>query len=138
MFGIGMPELLLILCIALMVIGPKKLPDLARSLGRAMREFKKATSELKESINAEADFKEVRDSFDGIKGDLKSSFDAKMDEFMKEDEPEDGSDAPKKDDPEKPSADSKPSVDNSETDDSETIDPKEPANGPDGESAKTA
>ena len=47
MFGIGMPELILILAIALIVIGPKKLPDLAKSLGRAMREFKRATSEFK-------------------------------------------------------------------------------------------
>jgi len=40
MFGIGMPELLLILAIALIIIGPKKLPDLAKSLGRTMRESK--------------------------------------------------------------------------------------------------
>ena len=45
MFGIGMPEMILILAIALIVIGPKKLPDLAKSLGRAMREFKKATND---------------------------------------------------------------------------------------------
>ena len=44
MFGIGMPEMLLILAIALIVIGPKKLPDLAKSLGRAFAEFKRATS----------------------------------------------------------------------------------------------
>ena len=50
MFGIGMPELILILAIALIVIGPKKLPDLAKSLGRAMREFKKATNAFKESM----------------------------------------------------------------------------------------
>ncbi len=51
MFGMGMPEILLILAIALIVIGPKKLPDIAKSLGRAMGEFKKATNDLKSTIN---------------------------------------------------------------------------------------
>lgn len=51
MFGMGMPEILLILAIALIVIGPKKLPDIAKALGRAMGEFKRATNDLKDSIN---------------------------------------------------------------------------------------
>jgi len=51
MFGIGMPELLLILALALIVLGPKKLPDLARSLGRGLGEFKRATEEMKSSFN---------------------------------------------------------------------------------------
>ena len=76
MFGIGMPEMLLILAIALIVIGPKKLPDLAKSLGRALREFKKATSELKESIELDSELKEVKNSFTNSitdkKGTLKS------------------------------------------------------------------
>ena len=46
MFGIGVPELLIIMAIALIVIGPKKLPDLAKSLGRALNEFKKAERRL--------------------------------------------------------------------------------------------
>jgi len=50
MFGIGMPEMLVILAVALIVIGPKKLPDLAKSLGRAFAEFRRATSEIKESL----------------------------------------------------------------------------------------
>ena len=73
MFGIGMPELILILAIALIVIGPKKLPDLAKSLGRAMREFKKATSELKDSIELDSEMKEVKDAFDDIRSDIKES-----------------------------------------------------------------
>ncbi len=54
MFGIGMPELLLILALALIVIGPKKLPDLARALGRGLAEFRKATDELKSTLNEES------------------------------------------------------------------------------------
>jgi len=73
MFGIGMPEMLLILAVALIVIGPKKLPDLAKSLGRAMGEFKKATSEIKESIGADADFKEVKETFTDIQKDIKGT-----------------------------------------------------------------
>jgi Tat protein translocase TatB subunit len=73
MFGIGMPEMLLICAIALIVIGPKKLPDLAKSLGRAMGEFKKATSDIKQSIGSEADFKEVKDTFDDLQNDIKGS-----------------------------------------------------------------
>ena len=75
MFGIGVPELLLILAIALIVIGPKKLPDLAKSMGRAMREFKKATGEIKESLSMDADLNDVKEAFDDIKGDLKHSLD---------------------------------------------------------------
>lgn len=59
MFGIGMPELLLILAVALIFIGPKKLPDLAKSLGKAMGEFKKATTELKDSIEFHSDPKDA-------------------------------------------------------------------------------
>lgn len=50
MFGIGLPELLMILVVALLVIGPKKLPDLARSLGKGLAEFRKATDDLKDTI----------------------------------------------------------------------------------------
>jgi TatA/E family protein of Tat protein translocase len=47
MFGIGMPELLLILGLALIVLGPKKLPELAKALGKGIAEFRRATDELK-------------------------------------------------------------------------------------------
>lgn len=54
MFGIGMPELLLIMALALVFIGPKKLPDIARALGKGMREFRHATDDLKRSIDIDA------------------------------------------------------------------------------------
>jgi Tat protein translocase TatB subunit len=66
MFGIGMPELLLLLAIALIVVGPKKLPELARALGRGIAEFKKATNELKESLETSTDFSELKQSFEEI------------------------------------------------------------------------
>lgn len=61
MFGIGMPELLLILALALIVIGPKKLPDLARAIGRGLAEFKRATEELKNTINEETRVVDTRE-----------------------------------------------------------------------------
>ena len=50
MFGIGMPELLLILGLALIVLGPKKLPELAKALGKGIAEFRRATDELKDEF----------------------------------------------------------------------------------------
>jgi len=61
MFNIGLPELLIILAIALIVFGPNKLPELAKAFGRAMREFRKATEEVKESFEAETkDLEELK------------------------------------------------------------------------------
>ena len=78
MFGIGMPEMLVILALALIIIGPKKLPDLAKSLGRAMREFKKATSEFKESIQLEGDLSEVKETFNNISDEVKDAVDLNL------------------------------------------------------------
>jgi len=79
MFGIGMPEMILILAIALIVIGPRKLPDLAKSLGRAFAEFKRATSELKESLEIDDELKEVKSTFDDMGKGIKEAMEVKID-----------------------------------------------------------
>ncbi len=85
MFGIGMPEMLLLLAIALVVIGPKKLPDLAKSLGRAMREFKKATNELKDTMQIDSELADVKKAFNDIGDDVKETIDPKIEPQKKSD-----------------------------------------------------
>ena len=52
MFGIGVPELILILVVGLIVFGPGKLPEMGRTLGKGIREFRKASNALTTAINA--------------------------------------------------------------------------------------
>ena len=71
MFGsIGFPELLAIMAIALLVFGPKKLPEVGRSLGRALREFRKTSDEIKGKIEEEIQASELKDLHEEIKKDI--------------------------------------------------------------------
>jgi sec-independent protein translocase protein TatA len=80
MFGsIGPAELVLIFVIALLVFGPKKLPEIGRSVGKALREFKKTSEEIKGRIEEEIEASEIKDirkdiqaGVDGIKSEVKS------------------------------------------------------------------
>jgi len=72
MFGsIGPMELILIFVIALLVFGPKKLPEIGRSVGKALREFKKTSDEIKGRIEEEIEASEIKD----IRKDIQSSVD---------------------------------------------------------------
>ena len=70
MLGIGFPEMLLIMAIALLVFGPKKLPEIGKSLGRAIREFRRTSDELKERFEEEVRAEEFKSVKDELKKDI--------------------------------------------------------------------
>jgi Tat protein translocase TatB subunit len=73
MFGIGTPELLVIFVLALVVVGPQRLPDLARSIGRALREFRKVQDEVRDMVQTGIgdDLDDVRKEIRGAKDELR-------------------------------------------------------------------
>jgi Tat protein translocase TatB subunit len=70
MFGIGMPELLVIAVVALLVVGPKKLPDIAKALGKGLSEFRKATDSATETIKETLKTDELKKDMNGFKDSL--------------------------------------------------------------------
>jgi Tat protein translocase TatB subunit len=93
MFGIGMPEFLLILVVALVVLGPKRLPELARSLGRGLAELKKTTGDLKQNIDLGEDLNKVQQDLQEVKSHLSGVIDTNFLEdtfpdYLKDTEPQ--------------------------------------------------
>lgn len=71
MFGIGLPEMILILALALIVVGPDKLPELARSVAKGVLELKKTVSALKEDLSADNPFDSVKPELEEAAKSLK-------------------------------------------------------------------
>jgi TatA/E family protein of Tat protein translocase len=77
MFGsIGMPEMVIILVIALIIFGPRKLPELGRSLGRSINEFKKASNELRSTLEDEIRVEERKEQQAKITAEQQSAMPA--------------------------------------------------------------
>jgi len=78
MFGnIGFPEILVVLAIALLIFGPKKLPEIGKSIGRALREFRKTSDDIKEKIEEEIQADEFRDIKEEIEKDIEDDGEGK-------------------------------------------------------------
>ncbi|WP_417914201.1 Sec-independent protein translocase protein TatB [Candidatus Electronema sp. JM] len=80
MFGIGFPEMLVILVVALLVVGPDKLPDLARSLAKGVNELRGAMNQIKESLNEETK------AITSVKDDLRQTAVQMKDRLLADDE----------------------------------------------------
>ncbi len=87
MFGIGIPELIIILIVALLVVGPAKLPELARSMGKALGEFRRLADDVKETIEQEM-------AREPEKEEQKQTQDHAEEQKQGEQQPEQGGDQP--------------------------------------------
>ncbi len=91
MFGLGTTEIVIILLIALLILGPTELPKVAKSLGKGVASLRRATEELKETVEEDKDLKMIKDTFqeaaDTIRGQV--DYDEMFDKVFPEgDQPE--------------------------------------------------
>ena len=70
MFGLGVPEMLVIAVIALIIFGPKRLPEMGKSVGQALREFKKGADSVADEVKAAADVSDITKEVGEIKDEL--------------------------------------------------------------------
>ncbi len=104
MFGtLGMPELILIFVVALLLFGPRKMPQIGRSIGRALGEFRRASNEFKRTIEDEVaadDIRSVKQDLDGVRDvgkefrELKKTMDAPVRSTVKKVLDSDSGDGP--------------------------------------------
>ena len=73
---LGMPELIVIFVIALLVFGPRKLPELGRSLGKSLGEFKRASNELRNTLDEEIRAEEVKEQRAKTEAEQKTALEA--------------------------------------------------------------
>ena len=74
--SLGMPELIMILVLALIIFGPRKLPDLGRSLGKSIGEFRKASNELKSTLEEEIRLEEMKEHRAKVEAEQASAVEA--------------------------------------------------------------
>jgi sec-independent protein translocase protein TatA len=97
MFGsIGPAELVLIFIVALLVFGPKKLPEIGKSVGKAIREFKRTSEEIKGRIEDEIQASEIKDAARDLRNEVAGIKDGLLKEPEIKDPPKDGAEEGKK------------------------------------------